>query len=205
MTRDPTLRLTPSLAETFAKAFAAFIIEIEQRRTSQLALGQGDAHSHSRSGIRASREGPVHEPSAAVAGEEAFRKAFERAVEAALPLLQPDRSSVSELEARLPRSWDELPEAYRKTVEKEIEEGEKRIADGTQKVMVLTEADIAARIAAGLKEVLRAKRVSQSELARRLGVSPSVITKILRNPERSQLSTLYRITQALEVDLHAVV
>jgi transcriptional regulator with XRE-family HTH domain len=41
-------------------------------------------------------------------------------------------------------------------------------------------------------------------LADRLGVSPSFVTKVLRAPHRSRMSTLQRIAQALGIQLRDV-
>lgn len=48
---------------------------------------------------------------------------------------------------------------------------------------------------------LREQGITQAELAKRLKKSPAVISRIFRNPERSRLSSLQKIADALKVDL----
>lgn len=56
-----------------------------------------------------------------------------------------------------------------------------------------------------LSLALKRQDMTQAELARKLGKSPSQISRILRNPERSQLKTLQQIAEALKVDLSDIV
>ncbi|MEW6249342.1 MAG: helix-turn-helix transcriptional regulator [Planctomycetota bacterium] len=49
---------------------------------------------------------------------------------------------------------------------------------------------VARRVHRRLRRVLKAKGMKQSELARRLGVSPVVVSRVLKNPERSTGATL---------------
>jgi lambda repressor-like predicted transcriptional regulator len=48
---------------------------------------------------------------------------------------------------------------------------------------------------------LRARGMTQAELARQLKMKPSSISRILQAPERSRLSTLKKIATAIQVDL----
>lgn len=54
-------------------------------------------------------------------------------------------------------------------------------------------------VADRIKAIAKERGVSQNALASRLGVSPAVISRILRNPDRSKLDTLRRIAEALNV------
>jgi len=48
---------------------------------------------------------------------------------------------------------------------------------------------------------LRDRGMTQADLARKLGRSPTVISRIFRHPERSRLRTLREIAEALDLDL----
>ncbi|HEY3241968.1 MAG TPA: helix-turn-helix domain-containing protein [Phycisphaerae bacterium] len=67
-------------------------------------------------------------------------------------------------------------------------------------------ADMPARLAGQrLRRVLTAKGIKQSELAKRLGISPAVISRVLKNPDRSMVATLRRIAAAIGVELHELI
>ena len=51
---------------------------------------------------------------------------------------------------------------------------------------------------------MRERGVTQAELARRLDKSPTSISRILRNPERSRVDTIRQIAKALKVDLSGI-
>ena len=55
-----------------------------------------------------------------------------------------------------------------------------------------------------LRRVARSQVISQKELARRLKVNPSVISRIFKSPEKSSLQTIRRIADALHVSLHDI-
>ena len=66
--------------------------------------------------------------------------------------------------------------------------------------------DSPAALAAGrLGRVARAKGISQKELAERVGVSPSFISKVFKQPDRSKVATLRKIAEALSVELREIV
>lgn len=48
---------------------------------------------------------------------------------------------------------------------------------------------------------MRQRGMTQAELARRLGKSPTSVSRILRNPDRSRVETIRAIAEALDVDL----
>jgi ribosome-binding protein aMBF1 (putative translation factor) len=60
-------------------------------------------------------------------------------------------------------------------------------------------------VADRIKAIAKERGVSQNALASRLGVSPAVISRILRNPDRSKLDTLRRIADALDVSVRELV
>jgi len=48
---------------------------------------------------------------------------------------------------------------------------------------------------------LRSRGITQAELARKVGKAPAAISRILKHPERSRLTTLQQIAEAVDVDL----
>ena len=52
---------------------------------------------------------------------------------------------------------------------------------------------------------LRSRGITQAELARKVGKAPAAISRILKHPERSRLSTLRKIAEAVDVDLSELV
>jgi hypothetical protein len=55
------------------------------------------------------------------------------------------------------------------------------------------------------RDLLRASGITQKELAARLGVAPSALNRVLKNPERSKLATLRRIAAELGREVGQVV
>ena len=52
-----------------------------------------------------------------------------------------------------------------------------------------------------LAQALQQRGMTQSQLAKQMGKSPAVISRIFRSPERSRLRTLQGIAEALDVDV----
>ena len=52
-----------------------------------------------------------------------------------------------------------------------------------------------------LQRALREKDITQAELARRIGSSPAVISRVFKSPQRCRLSTLTRIARELGVEV----
>ena len=76
--------------------------------------------------------------------------------------------------------------------------------DAAERAGTLRECEFDSRspshaVADRIKAIAKERGVSQNALASRLGVSPAVISRILRNPDRSKLDTLRRIAAALDV------
>jgi len=112
----------------------------------------------------------------------------------------------SALPARpLPESWDDLSEAARRELEAEIRRNNALLAAGELEAVEFTEDSPAIAAANRLRRVARAKGVSQKELAERLGVSASSVSKVFRNPDRSKVATLRKIADALGVELREIV
>lgn len=138
-----------------------------------------------------------------------FREPFARALEVFLDELRrqgflqiPDDCDA---EDDLATSWDELPNGLQKKFEAEIDRNNALMAARKLDPIEFTEDSPAIAVANRLKWVAHEKGVSQKELAKRLGVSPSVVNKVFKDPDRSKVATLRRVAEALGVDLHAII
>jgi DNA-binding Xre family transcriptional regulator len=52
-----------------------------------------------------------------------------------------------------------------------------------------------------LKQIFKQRGIKQSEIARRLGVAPSVISRVFKHPERSRLQTIRGIADAAGISV----
>jgi ribosome-binding protein aMBF1 (putative translation factor) len=68
----------------------------------------------------------------------------------------------------------------------------------------LTEDSPVQAAASRLRQAADAQGITQSEIARRLDVSPAVINRVFKNPDRSRVSTLRRIAEVMGLDLHQI-
>ena len=71
--------------------------------------------------------------------------------------------------------------------------------------MDFTEDSPAQAAASRLRRVAKEQGVTQQELAKRLGVTPAVISRVFKIPNRSKVDTLRRIADALGVELVEIV
>jgi len=120
-------------------------------------------------------------------------------------VLSSNPSQSNSPEKNLPASWDQLPEGLRRELEAEIRQNNEHLNSGEIEAMPFTSGSTTVAVANRLRQVAQSKKVSQKELARRLEVSPSVISKVFKNPDRSTVRTLKRIAKALGVELHAII
>ncbi len=102
-------------------------------------------------------------------------------------------------------SGNGLPESVLEVARAEIARNEKLWEAGKLEPVEFTSRSPAVGLVNRLKTVIHERRISQKELARRMGVSPSFISRVLRDPERSRLATLKRIARALDIPLSSVV
>src|SRR6185295_3904804 len=56
-----------------------------------------------------------------------------------------------------------------------------------------------------LKQIFKQRGIKQADIARKLGVAPSVISRVLKHPERSRLSTINDIADAAGIPLGELV
>lgn len=76
---------------------------------------------------------------------------------------------------------------------------------GKLKAIEFTEDTPAQYAGQRLRHVLKAKGMTQAALAKKLGVTPAVVNRVLKNPDRSMVATLRKIAKALGVDLYEIV
>ncbi|MCK4341774.1 MAG: helix-turn-helix transcriptional regulator [Phycisphaerae bacterium] len=56
-----------------------------------------------------------------------------------------------------------------------------------------------------LRRVLAKKKMKQVDLAKKMGISPAVVNRVLKNPDRSMVATLRKIAAALDVELYEII
>jgi len=52
---------------------------------------------------------------------------------------------------------------------------------------------------------MREQGLSQLQLAERVGVSPPVISRVLKNPEKSRVETIRKVAAALDIELRDII
>lgn len=56
-----------------------------------------------------------------------------------------------------------------------------------------------------LKQICKQRGIKQSDIAHKLGVAPSVISRVFKHPERSRLQTLRKIADAAGINMSELV
>ncbi len=88
---------------------------------------------------------------------------------------------------------------------KAIRHADAQEAAGTLVAFEFTDNSPQESIALRVKQLMKQRGLNQRELAKRLKVTPAVISRILRHPSRSKLETLSRIARALDVSVRQLV
>lgn len=100
---------------------------------------------------------------------------------------------------------EELDPALRDELNAAIDAYESSASADAQETMEFTANSPVEAATHRLRRVAREQGVTQKELAARLNVTPAVISRVFKNPDRSRLATLRKIAQALDVELHEIV
>jgi len=120
-------------------------------------------------------------------------------------LLKSEINSISQrdivTEKPLWNSWDELPVKLRSSFEDEIKKNNNNRQNARDKAVEFNEDGVLIASANRLKRILNEKGIKQKQLAAHLGVSPSAISKVINNPDRSKVNTLKKIAKAIDVEL----
>jgi len=94
----------------------------------------------------------------------------------------------------------ENPSAYDRVEEVHLA-NQKLAREGKLRPLDFDPAVPAKRAGIRLKQLLKERRVKQAHVARRLGMAPSVVSRVLKHPERSRLETIRSIAGAAGIPL----
>jgi ribosome-binding protein aMBF1 (putative translation factor) len=100
---------------------------------------------------------------------------------------------------------EDLPPELRAEAEESLSRYRNLVQRGKLTGIELT-PDIPAQLAGSrLRRALKERGIKQRDLAKRLDVSPAVVSRVLKNPDRSMVATLRRIADALGVELRELI
>ena len=85
-----------------------------------------------------------------------------------------------------------------------VKHNDRLAAAGQLDSLVLDEDTISKAVATRIRWVMNEQGVSQRQLAEQIGVSSSVISRVLKNPDRSKVETIRRIAEALDIELREI-
>jgi DNA-binding Xre family transcriptional regulator len=85
-----------------------------------------------------------------------------------------------------------------------IAEQERLAKRGEIESITVDDNAITKAVAARIRWVMHERGVSQADVSDRVGVSPAVISRILKNPGRSRVDTIRKIAKALDVELRDI-
>lgn len=85
-----------------------------------------------------------------------------------------------------------------------VKHNDRLAAAGQLDSLVLDEDAISKAVATRIRWVMNEQGVSQRQLAEQIGVSSSVISRVLKNPDRSKVETIRRIAEALDIELREI-
>ena len=95
----------------------------------------------------------------------------------------------------------DVEELDQQELEAEFAQVDKMASEGTLETLELTERTLPELITFRIRAALEAKGWSQARLAEEIGVSATVISRVLKQPDRSRVATLHRIASVLGIDL----
>ena len=99
----------------------------------------------------------------------------------------------------------DLQKELKKRLAKAIRYNDAQEAAGTSIGFEFTGDTPQESMADRIKQLMKQRGINQRDLAKRLKVTPAVISRILRHPTRSKLETLSRIARALDVPVRQLV
>ena len=85
-----------------------------------------------------------------------------------------------------------------------VKHNDRLAAAGQLDSLVLDEDTISKAVATRIRWVMNEQGVSQRRLAEQIGVSSSVISRVLKNPDGSRVKTIRRIADALDIELREI-
>lgn len=102
------------------------------------------------------------------------------------------------------QSFDSLDASLRRRLDECIDADDAAAEAGTLERMEFTADSPAQAATKRLRRILADRDISQKELAKMLGVTPAVVSRVLKEPDRSKLGTLRRIAAVLGVELREI-
>jgi lambda repressor-like predicted transcriptional regulator len=134
---------------------------------------------------------------------------FAKALAVFVRELERDRSTPLDPSTKGANSLSEGPELVisldqRPLATRAIADARRRLNEGRLETWPLT-ATIEGQAANRLQHLLKLKGMTQAALARKLGVSPAVVNRVLKRPDRSMVATLRRIAAALHAELWEII
>ena len=100
---------------------------------------------------------------------------------------------------------EDLDPSLRARLDECVDADEAAAAEGTLEMVEFTSDSPAQAAGKRLRRVLRDRGISQKQLAKMLNVTPSVVSRVLKGPDRSKVATLRRMAAALGVELREIV
>ena len=85
-----------------------------------------------------------------------------------------------------------------------IEEHERLAKTGELESIVVDDNAVSQAISSRIRWVMNEKGVSQAQVAERIGVSPGVVSRVLKNPGRSKVETIRKIAASLDIELRDI-
>lgn len=99
------------------------------------------------------------------------------------------------------KEGESLDEFLARRLARAIREHDALEKNGTLCSVEVNEESISQAVATRLRWVIKDRGLSQRELAKKIGVTPAALSRVLKNPDSSKVTTLRKISQALDVDL----
>ena len=103
------------------------------------------------------------------------------------------------------QSFDELDPALRQRLTEVIEEEDRQREDAHPSGREFTEDTPAEFAASRLRRVAEQRGITQKAIAEKIGVTPAAINRVFQHPDRSKVTTLRRIADALGVELYEII
>ena len=117
-----------------------------------------------------------------------------------------DRGGSRQEAARTPAPVNRLGELGLTQEDLDVIERDRALdARGELEKIAIEDIDPIPLVAARIREVLAERGMTQSDLAKRLEVNASVVSRVLSRPDRAKVATLRRIAEVLDIELYEVI
>lgn len=102
-------------------------------------------------------------------------------------------------------SFEQVEPVLRARLNALVDRQEAALRAGKLEVMEWTDDSAPQAAARRLWRVAKERGISQKTLAAKLGVTPAVISRVFKNPDRSKVATLRKIAKAIGVELYEII